>query len=124
MRQRVAIARAFAFDPDLLVMDEPFSALDELTSEALQVELLGLWESDRKTVLFVTHSVSEAVLLSDAVVVLSAAPGTVAAVVPVDLPRPRTAPSEGTASFAAEHMVREALRGGSPTVVAGGRGGV
>lgn len=89
MQQRVAIARAFGLGPDLLLMDEPFSALDEFTREALQLQLLNLWESMSTTVVFVTHSVREAVTLSDEIVVMSARPGRVHEVVPVDLPRPR-----------------------------------
>ncbi len=115
MRQRVAIARAFAVDPSLLVMDEPFSALDELTRETLRDELLALWEADRKTVLFVTHSVTEAVLLSDSVAVLSPSPGRLVGFVPVTLPRPRGEESaHASAFFEAERTVRAALRAGSP----------
>jgi NitT/TauT family transport system ATP-binding protein len=94
-------------------MDEPFSALDEFTREVLRHELLRLWESDHKTVVFVTHSVTEAVLLSDEVVVMSAQPGRIAAVVPVELPRPRDEGIELTAEFVdVERTVRAALRGG------------
>ncbi len=89
MRQRVAIARAFVSEPALLLMDEPFSALDELTSEVLRRELLQLWHSTRTTVVFVSHSVSEAVLLSDQVVVMTPAPGRIATVIDVTLERPR-----------------------------------
>jgi NitT/TauT family transport system ATP-binding protein len=89
MQQRVAIARAFATQADVLLMDEPFSALDEFTREATQDQLLKLWEKFVTTVVFVTHSVSEAVVLSDAVVVMSPRPGHIAAVVPIDVPRPR-----------------------------------
>jgi NitT/TauT family transport system ATP-binding protein len=89
MQQRVAIARAFTFRPSVLLMDEPFSALDELTREVLRHELLAFCQRERTTVLFVTHSVTEAVLLSDVIVVMSAGPGRVQAVVPVDIPRPR-----------------------------------
>jgi NitT/TauT family transport system ATP-binding protein len=87
-RQRVAIVRALGLRPDVLLMDEPFSALDEFTREALQDQLLALWEDMRITVLFVTHSVSEAVRLSDTVVVM-ARPGRIAATVDIGLPRPR-----------------------------------
>jgi NitT/TauT family transport system ATP-binding protein len=89
MKQRVAIARTLAYDPAILLMDEPFGALDAHTRMRLQDDLLGLWERDRKTVLFVTHGVDEAVLLSDRVVVLSRQPGRIKAIIDIDLPRPR-----------------------------------
>jgi NitT/TauT family transport system ATP-binding protein len=89
MQQRVAIARAFVFDPMILLMDEPFSALDEFTREAQRRGLLELWQSDQKTILFVTHSVAEAVELSDVIVVMSPQPGRIQATIPVELPRPR-----------------------------------
>ncbi|WP_051218173.1 ABC transporter ATP-binding protein [Nocardioides insulae] len=90
MQQRAAIVRAFGLHPDVLLMDEPFSALDEFTREALQEQLLDLWEELRATVLFVTHSISEAIRLSDQVVVMAARPGRILEVVDIDLPRPRT----------------------------------
>jgi NitT/TauT family transport system ATP-binding protein len=90
MQQRVALSRTLMADPTLLLMDEPFGALDELTRERLDFELLRIWEQQRKTVLFVTHSVAEAVLLSDRVVVLASNPGRVVEILPIDLPRPRT----------------------------------
>jgi NitT/TauT family transport system ATP-binding protein len=89
MRQRVAVARALALDPVILLMDEPFGALDAQTRNMLQKELLEIWEKTRKTIVFITHSVDEAVYLSDRIIVLSPRPGRVCKIVPIDLPRPR-----------------------------------
>jgi len=89
MKQRVAIARTLAYGPSILLMDEPFGALDAHTRTGMQHELLEIWERDRKTVLFVTHSVEEAVFLSDRVVVLTRSPGRIKTIVDIDLPRPR-----------------------------------
>jgi NitT/TauT family transport system ATP-binding protein len=89
MKQRVAIARTLAYHPEVLLMDEPFGALDAHTRNRLQNDLLNIWERDRKTVLFVTHSVDEAVFLSDKVVVMTRAPGRIKEIVDIDLPRPR-----------------------------------
>lgn len=89
MRQRVALARTLAIDPDTLLMDEPFAALDAQTKLMLQAEFLRIWERDRKTVMFVTHDLSEAVALSDRVIVLTRRPGRIQADITIDLPRPR-----------------------------------
>lgn len=89
MKQRVGIARALSIQPQILLMDEPFGALDAQTREVLQAELLRIWEADRKTVVFVTHSIDEAILLSDQIVVMDAHPGRIKTIIDVDLPRPR-----------------------------------
>jgi NitT/TauT family transport system ATP-binding protein len=101
MRQRAAICRALLTEPQLLLMDEPFGALDAMTRDDLNVELTRIWQSSKRTVLFVTHSIAEAIFLSDRVVVMSPSPGQVRTVVPIDLPRPRALSVQGTAEFAA-----------------------
>ncbi len=108
MQQRVGIARAFGSGAPILLMDEPFSALDEITREMISYQLLNIWESHQKTVLFVTHSLREAVLLSDKVVVMSARPGQITKIIDIDLPRPRDASIEDTDAF--HHYVAE-IRG-------------
>jgi NitT/TauT family transport system ATP-binding protein len=106
MRQRVNLARALAIDPEVLLMDEPFASLDSQTREVMQSELLRIWNAKRKTVLFVTHQIEEAVYLSNRIVVLSSRPGQVKEVVEVELPRPRVISVKRTAPFTAlvEHI--------------------
>jgi NitT/TauT family transport system ATP-binding protein len=113
MQQRVSIARALSFSPALLLMDEPFGALDEMTRERLNAELLRIWERSGSTVVFVTHSISEATFLSTRVVVMSPRPGRIAAVVDVDLPQPRNADTrEEPRFFELVTEVRDRLREG------------
>jgi NitT/TauT family transport system ATP-binding protein len=112
MQMRVAIARALSFDPGLLLMDEPFGALDEMTRERLNLELLRIWEAAGSTIVFVTHSISEAVFLSTRVVVMSPRPGRIAGIVDVDLPQPRSGDTrEDPRFFEKVTEVRELLRG-------------
>lgn len=99
MQQRVGIARALALDPEFLLMDEPFSALDEFTREKLNEDVLKIWQKTKKTIIFVTHNIAESVFLSDRVVVLSPHPGRVSAVVDIDLPRPRESHLRETPEF-------------------------
>ena len=136
MQQRVAIARALAFEPAILLMDEPFGALDEMTRERMNSEVLRIWERTGTTVVFVTHSIPEAVFLSSRVVVMSARPGRITKVIDVDLPRPRNEDTRETRRyFELVTEVREALRrrrggddtddaGAAPNVETGGLGSV
>jgi len=101
MRQRVNLARALAIDPEILLMDEPFSALDAQTREIMQTELLRIWDEGRKTVLFVTHQIDEAVFLSDRVLVFARRPGRLQADIKIPLPRPRSLPVKRTGDFVA-----------------------
>lgn len=113
MQQRVAIARALAFRPELLLMDEPFGALDEITRERMNAELLRIWQETQTTVVFVTHSIPEAVFLSTRVVVMSARPGRISDIIPIDLPYPRNVETrEHPRFFELVTTVREALRKG------------
>lgn len=110
MQQRVAIARALAFRPSLLLMDEPFGALDEMTREHMQTEVLDIWERTGKTVVFVTHSIPEAVFLSNRVIVMSPRPGRIAADIAVDLGKRTFDTRESQTFFTKITEVREALR--------------
>ncbi len=113
MQQRVAIARALAFKPALLLMDEPFGALDEITRERLNDELLSIWQKTQTTIVFVTHSIPEAVFLSTRIVVMSARPGRITDVFDIDLPHPRNNDTrESERFFHIATKVREALRKG------------
>ena len=114
MQQRVSIARALSFSPALLLMDEPFGALDEMTRERLNIELLRIWEASGSTVIFVTHSISEAVFLSTRVVVMSPRPGRITGIVDIDLPQPRTNRTREEPRFA--ELIRDVRR----TLRAGG----
>lgn len=113
MQQRVSIARALSFEPDMLLMDEPFGALDEITRDHLNEQLLRLWEKTQKTVVFVTHSIPEAVFLSSRIVVMSPRPGRIIDIIDCDLPPDRTLDVRETPEFLAlAHRVREGLRSG------------
>lgn len=114
MQQRVNIARAFGIRPEILLMDEPFSALDEFTKEKLYEDLLRIWRQTNKTIIFVTHNIQEAVFLSDRICVLSPHPGRLSAIVDVDLPRPRTLDMKESAHFNELVLkVRNSFEGGS-----------
>lgn len=113
MQQRASIARALSFEPDLLLMDEPFGALDEIVRDHLNEQLLRLWDQTGKTVVFVTHSIPEAVFLSSRIVVMSPRPGRIIDVIETDFPRDRTLDIRETPAFLAiAHRVREGLRAG------------
>ncbi len=110
MRQRLGIARALSFDPQVMLMDEPFGALDAITRDKMSIELLRIWEQRQKTVVFVTHGISEAALLSDRVVVMTSRPGRIAAIVDNPLPRPRPLHLRDSAEFIAlSRKLRELL---------------
>jgi NitT/TauT family transport system ATP-binding protein len=113
MQQRVSIARALSFNPDMLLMDEPFGALDEITRDRLNEELLHLWEKNQKTVVFVTHSIPEAVFLSNKIVVMSDRPGKIINVIDTNFPKDRTFDIRETPEFLeVSQLVREGLKEG------------
>jgi len=123
MRQRIALARAFVSDPAILLMDEPFASLDAQTRIILQDELLKIWGDQKKTVIFVTHDIDEAILLGDRVLVMSSAPGRIRDVIPVEIDRPRDLQAESTPRFAEARMriwniirseVLQSMAGGLP----------
>lgn len=112
MKQRVAIARALAYDPDILLMDEPFAALDAQTREILQAELLRIWNETKKTVLFVTHNIEEAVFLADRIAIMSGRPGMIKKIIDVPLSRPRLEEHRLTQDFMKiRHVVGALVRG-------------
>jgi NitT/TauT family transport system ATP-binding protein len=122
MQQRVSLCRALVTDPQLLLMDEPFGALDAMTRDELDLELLRLWEEKKKTVLFVTHSIQEAVFLSDRVFVMSARPGRLLKVLSIDLPRPRTLEMMSSVGFGEYTLRIRSLLGstmGTPAAISG-----
>ncbi len=121
MQQRAAICRSLIHNPSILLMDEPFGALDALTREEMALEVLRIWTDEPKTILFVTHSITEAVLLADRVVVMSARPGRIAEIIDVDLPRPRTFEIEAHHEFQiATRRIRELIFGNRSGRRAGG----
>jgi NitT/TauT family transport system ATP-binding protein len=125
MQQRVGLARALSKDPKILLMDEPFAAVDMQTREKLQDELLAIWWTMKTTVLFVTHSIEEAVYLGDRVIVMSSRPGRIAADIAIDLPRPRADNEVKTSQRYAElqRTVRSALKQGNPSALSPAREG-
>jgi len=119
MQQRVNLARALVIDPEVILLDEPFAALDAQTRELMQTELLRVWDETKKTAVFITHQISEAVYLADRVVVMSARPGHVKAIVPVPIPRPRPASARRDPQmFAVEAEVGALIDGAHAEVVA------
>jgi len=120
MQQRAALCRALVHDPGLLLMDEPFGALDAMTRDDMNVELLRIWSERKKTVLFITHSISEAVFLSDTVVVMTPRPGRIDCIIPIDLPRPRGIDVKDSKDFGElQHRVRDRIYAGRPSVTDG-----
>jgi NitT/TauT family transport system ATP-binding protein len=114
MQQRVSICRALIHNPSVLLMDEPFAALDAMTREELGFELMRIWDTDKKTVVFVTHNISEAIRLADRVVAMTPRPGRIAQVLDIELPRPRTIDMEFTPKFKSySDQIREVIYHGA-----------
>jgi NitT/TauT family transport system ATP-binding protein len=112
MQQRVSICRALVYDPQVMLMDEPFGALDAMTREDLSMEILRIWTEKKKTIVFVTHSIPEAVLLSDRVIVMTARPGQVVMDLAIDLARPRSLSTESLPAFSAYvQTIRDVISG-------------
>jgi NitT/TauT family transport system ATP-binding protein len=111
MKQRIAIARALAYDPDVLLLDEPFAAVDEQTRNVLHEEMLRIWSETKKTIVFVTHSIDEAIFLSDRVAVMTAGPGRIKSVIPIGLERPRAASLRTSPEFSGyRHKIWQLLQ--------------
>jgi NitT/TauT family transport system ATP-binding protein len=116
MQQKVSIARALAYDPDILLMDEPFGALDEINRRKMNDSILDVWKNTGKTILFVTHSIEEAIYLSQKIIVLTRQPGTVREIIPIKLPYPRKETLDDITFFKLTNKIRNLLEDEEPTI--------